>query len=305
MRLNPLTLNDKTLVTQYLKRRRRELSVYTFENMYIWRRLFEISWAHINDSLCVFFKDAFGYFLYLPPLSASLDMRAVDAAFEFMDGVNADKKVSRVENITESDAESFRGAGFRLRQKWDEYIFRREDLTSLRGGSFKSKRANCNYFEKHYRFRFSRYEPAMKDSVIRLYDRWMEARRQIHHEAMYRLMLGDGRLCLEVLLDDYAGLECDGGVVYVADEIRGFTFGFPVNSAMWCVLYEVADLSVKGLAQFIFREFCRRAAGFSEINAMDDSELANLRRVKLSYHPSRVVSGYAAVRCPKDSAQSN
>jgi len=63
-----------------------------------------------------------------------------------------------------------------------------------------------------------------------------------------------------------------------------FTFGFKLNKDTFCILYEITDLSIKGLSQFIFRQFCSELKNHRYINIMDDSGLVNLKRVKLSYH---------------------
>jgi hypothetical protein len=61
-------------------------------------------------------------------------------------------------------------------------------------------------------------------------------------------------------------------------------------------LYEITDLSIKGLAQFIFRAFAEELKNYRYLNIMDDSGLANLKKVKLSYHPERLVPAYIARR---------
>ena len=82
----------------------------------------------------------------------------------------------------------------------------------------------------------------------------------------------------------------------VEKQIKGFTFGYKLNNDTFCILYEITDLSIKGLAQFIFRRFSAELKDYSYINIMDDSGLDNLRKVKLSYKPKRLVSAYIATR---------
>jgi uncharacterized protein len=91
-------------------------------------------------------------------------------------------------------------------------------------------------------------------------------------------------------------LELEGGVVKVEGRIKGFTLGFEVNRDTFCILYEITDLSVKGLAQFIFQRFCGKLKGYKYINIMDDSGLENLKKVKLSYHPLKIIPAYIAAR---------
>jgi len=75
-----------------------------------------------------------------------------------------------------------------------------------------------------------------------------------------------------------------------------FTFGFKLNKDTFCILYEITDLSIKGLSQFIFRQFCSELKNHRYINIMDDSGLVNLKRVKLSYHPQRTIPSYTVTR---------
>jgi hypothetical protein len=98
------------------------------------------------------------------------------------------------------------------------------------------------------------------------------------------------------LLDDYSGLKIVGRVVKIDKKIKALTFGFRLAEDTFCILYEITDLSIKGLAQFIFREFCRELADYKYINIMDDSGLENLKKVKLSYHPVKLVPAYIVKR---------
>ena len=69
------------------------------------------------------------------------------------------------------------------------------------------------------------------------------------------------------------GLACQGTVVRVNDDIAAYTFGYWLTPQTWCILLEVADRSIPGLAQWVFRETCRTAMaqGATSINAMDDA----------------------------------
>jgi hypothetical protein len=109
-------------------------------------------------------------------------------------------------------------------------------------------------------------------------------------------MLLDTGISLEILLKDYPKLNIIGRIVKIGGRIKAFTFGFALNKDTFCILYEITDLSVKGLAQFIFRQFCRQMEGYKYINIMDDSGLENLRKVKLSYRPVGLVPSFVITR---------
>jgi hypothetical protein len=296
MNLKPLTIKEKKLVTTYLAVATHQLSVYAFENIYIWKPLFEIYWAEINDSLCVFFKDPSGYFLYLPPLSAVFDPEAIEASFEIMERLNRNPHITRIENLEEEAAARYQQLGYRCTQKSCDYLCSRAELVQLRGNRFKSKRAVVNYFTSHY---LSEYRPfSLRDAkeCLALYGDWMKERSASHQEYVYREMLKDSLACLRVVLDEYRHFNMRGRVVKIGRRIKAFTFGFPLSDNSFCVLYEVADLSIKGLSQFIFRQFCSELKPYAYINIMDDSGLENLKKVKLSYHPGKLVPAYSAQR---------
>jgi len=296
MKLSPLTVKDKRLFNDFLRLAVHDLSVYAFENIFIWSRLYNILWMVEKDNLCVFFKDKIGCFLYLPPLGRKIEVNVVEKSFEIMDGYNRNRDISRIENVEEKGVGFFERLGYKCRVQSQDYICDREQLVDLKGDKFKSKRACCNYFIKNYKFEILPYSPEYKTGCLSLYKLWQSQRKTKKDDVLYRGMLEDSRLCLEVLLDDYKNLDLSGRIILIKDKVAAFTFGYELNPDTFCVLYEMTDISVKGLAQFIFREFCRQLQGYRHINIMDDSGLENLKRVKFSYCPVRMIPACSAVR---------
>ncbi len=98
------------------------------------------------------------------------------------------------------------------------------------------------------------------------------------------------------VINNHESLGITGRVVKIDDRIEGYIFGFESNKDIFCILLEIADPGINGLAQFIFREFCKEMNGYTYINALGDSGLENLRNVKLSYRPFRLVPAFTAYR---------
>jgi hypothetical protein len=297
MQLESLRLEDKAIFQKYLGLSRHELSAYSFANIYIWKGLFDIRWAIIQGHICVFFRDKIGCFLYLAPLAKNLKPEAMHKAFEIMDGLNQNPEVSRIENIEEKELLFYRSLGYRCRPKYPEYLYLGKDLAGLSGNKFKSQRASYNYCIKHHAveflpFAFRRHRQACH----KLHDLWIKRRWLRNPDPLYRGMLADSRKCLEVLLKDYRGLGLVGRVACIGKEVSAFTFGFKLSPDTFCILYEITDLTVKGLSQFIFRQFCREQDDCKYVNIMDDSGLENLKRVKNSYRPARLVPAYIVTR---------
>ena len=166
---------------------------------------------------------------------------------------------------------------------------------ALKGNKFKSKRSSINYFTRHFDFDFLPFKAQYKNDCLGLYERWKDGRKSVSSEPVFRGMLEDSYSSLRIILEDFAGLGAVGRIVKVNRTIKAFTIGYELSPEMFCVLFEVADLSVKGLAQFIFREFCREI-GCDYINIMDDLGAENLEKVKLSYRPVRTVPSYVIIK---------
>jgi len=296
MKLNSLSLKDRGLFDRYLYSRRHELSAFSFVNIYIWRPFYRIQWCFVERTLCVFFRDRLGCFLYLPPLGTKPSPDAVRRIFREMDKFNKNRDISRIENIPAEDLEYYRTLGYRCREKDPDYLCARQDLAELKGNRFKPQRASCNYFIKHFDYEWRKLTLADRKDCLELFDSWAAERKGKCGDEVYRGMLQDSRSVLQRAFGSYKNLGLEGIVVKVSGEIKAFSFGCRLNKDTFCLLYEITDISIKGLAQFIFRQFSRALEGYRYINIMDDSGLENLRKTKLSYHPQRLVSAYIATR---------
>jgi hypothetical protein len=296
MKPKPLSLKDKNVFNRFLGKKVHELSTYSFVNIYIWKALFAIFWLIIEDSLCVFFKDNSGTFLYLPPLADKMNPDAMEKCFQIMSSLNKNSDISRIENIEENELAWYQSRGYLCRPKFPEYLYKREDLAGLRGNNFKSQRASYNYFLKNYGYQYQPYSGSDKEGCIELYSAWMKIRASANKDRVYQGMLKESFSSLKILLEVYPSLNLQGRVVKIDEKLKAFTFGFAINKLTFCVLYEVTDLRVKGLSQFIFRQFCRELEDYRFINIMDDSGLENLKKTKLSYRPLRLIPSYIARR---------
>ncbi len=294
MKQKILKISDKKLFDKYLSYARHDLSVYNFANIYTWNKLYKISWSVFDDNLCIFFRDKIGCFLYLPPLGRKLSSAAVKKSFEEMNKVNKNKEISRVENIAQAELDFFSAQNLEIVPKCSEYVCDRQALAGLRGNKFKSKRSSYNYFIKNYKYDLHAYQLKYRKPCLDLFELWSAQRKLEARDKIYKGMIDDSKKCLEIILSQYKRLGISGYVVFIGKKIKAFTFGYKLNTDTFCVLYEITDLSIKGIAQFVVREFAQSLKGCKFINIMDDSCLENLKTVKLSYHPVKIIPAYIA-----------
>ncbi len=219
---------------------------------------------------------------------------------EYMDIRNNGSKVTRIENIPADLKEEIQQWKYTVTPKDSDYLYRTANLIHLKGNPYKSQRAAYNRFVRAHRIRITPYRLIDRDACFTLFQRWVHQKEDIPlpragpDEEVARLMLQDAASAHRVALQEYRELGLTGRVVWVDGCVRAYTFGYPRSPEVFCVLLEVADRTVYGLAQYLFREFCREFQQYPFINTMDDSGLPGLARAKRAYHPCQLVPNYIA-----------
>jgi len=222
--------------------------------------------------------------------------KALEKVFKELDNANKNKQVSRIENISLQDTNFYKKYGLGCVFKSHDYVCLQSELADLKGNKFKSQRASHNYFLKHNDFTCNKISVGDFKDCLKLYAFWMKERVKNNNDPIYSGMMFDSFKTLKIALDNYPELGFQGIAVRIDSELKGFTFGFELNKETFCILYEITDLAIKGLAQFIFAEFSKRLDNYKYINIMDDSGLGNLKKTKLLYHPVKLVPAYIAQR---------
>ena len=272
------------------------LAAYGVAPHLIWRRLFTYYWSECDGYLCLFAQYPDGLFMPLPPLGKGSMKLPLARAFAAMYEHNRGSAVSRVENVPEEWKAQWEAWGYCLTLKDGDYVYQAGSLAELRGDRYKSQRAACNRFVRSNRFRYEAYDARDRERCLDLYRRWVRQKEARGVDAVGKMMLEDAAGAHDEAVTAGQQLGLIGRVVWVDDVLVAYTFGYFVNPSLFCVLLEIADRSIPGLASYMFREFCREAyeRGAILINTMDDSGLGTLRQSKLAYHPCRTVNSYIA-----------
>ena len=301
-RLRPLTLSDAPCFAKALDRAQvtdHDMpAAFAFPYHYIWTSLLPHWWMETDHTLFLFAKSPDGWFMPLPPLGAGPLKVAVQQAFALMRTWNGPSPVSRIENVTESQRQSLECDGIQFHQKEGDYLYSVGTLAALAGDRYKSQRALCNRVTREQTITKEPYRTAYHADCALLYRRWAEQKRQGDLDQMGKLLLEDAEYAHTLAFQEHERIGLSGVVVRVNGDIAAYTFGYWLTPQTWCVLLEVADRSIHGLAQWLFRETCRTAMaqGAVSINAMDDAGLPGIRAAKLAYHPSAVLNAWVITR---------
>jgi Fe-S-cluster containining protein len=298
--LHRFTLDDIPRMTLALDRsgwrRTQSLAAYSPVYHYIWNGLLAYWWMELEGALCLFAQSPDGRFMPLPPIGAGPIDAPLSAAMGLLRRWNGDSPVSRVENVPSQSVPEFERLGYRLTPKEPDYLYCAADLVSLAGDRYKSQRALCNRFERGQSCELDFYRISDRADCRALLAEWSRQKQVDRLESFGVMLLADAASAHEIVWSQAAALRLVGRVVRIQGRLCAYTFGYWLTNATFCVLLEVADRTVPGLAQYTFRETCRAALaeGAEYINAMDDAGLSGLRASKQAYHPVVLIPNFVA-----------
>jgi len=311
--LKHFDLNAKNVMNEYLKLINVDLSDYTFAGNYIWLSTATGFYSIVNNTFCLFILNSGELTMLLPPIGEKQNTyEAILDCFEIMNNHNSNKNYSKIEYVHEDILEGFvdyleEGTliyemlkDFIIEKKLVDYIYKVDDLIELKGDSYKSKRNEINKFMKiypEYKIEILDIKKHSKD-VLDLFNKWVKDRTTYMPKEEVEIFL-DGiyfeRFAIKRLVNDYENLDIIGLVIYINDELKGFTVGERINENIANIIIEKTDFEVLGCAQFIFREFTKILKDKYQveyINVGDDMGFENLKKVKMSYRPKKIVPKY-------------
>jgi hypothetical protein len=301
-RLRPLTLSDAPDLAKAIERaqviRHDSPAAFAFPYHYMWTALLPYRWMESDHTLFLFAESQDGWFMPLPPLGTGPLDQAVEQAFALMRAWNGPSPVSRIENVMESQRQRLECDEILFHPKEGDYLYSVEALAALAGDRYKSQRALCNRAAREQAITIEPYRADDRADCALLYRRWAEQKRNGRLDQMGKLLLEDAEPAHALVFREYGRIGLSGTVVRVNDDIVAYTFGYWLTPQTWCILLEVADRSIPGLAQWVFRETCRTAMaqGAVYVNAMDDAGLPGLRAAKSAYRPSMVLNTWVITR---------
>jgi hypothetical protein len=311
--LKPFTLKSKEIIEKYLAKLEVDISDYTFAANYIWLANSSGFYAIINKCFCLFVMTGGELTMLLPPLGKKKYItESIIKCFEIMNANNSSPYYSRIDYVQGSMIDEFVQSAdeaqsmfemlehYIVEKKLVDYIYEVDSLIDLRGNSYHTKRTEINKFTKSYSDYVIEVLDSVKhkDEIMRLFNKWVSDRvKYMPREEAEHFLDGiyQERYAVKKMLDNYVELSLIGLVIYINGELKGFTVGERISNDTATVIIEKTDFEVLGCAQFIFREFSKMLKehyAVTYINVGDDMGFENLRKVKMSYRPFKLVPKY-------------
>ena len=170
-----------------------------------------------------------------------------------------------------------------------DYIYLTEDLSTLRGKKYHSKRNHIANFSKSFDWEYATVNDKNKDLVKECAQNWYNE----------NLSLDDDNSLLSekegifTILDNLDVLKAKGGCVLVDGKVIAFAIGSPINNEVFDIHFEKALADFQGAYSVINREFAKNdLAEYKYINREDDLGIEGLRKAKLSYKPVKLLNKY-------------
>lgn len=312
-KLRPFNMQAKETMEHYLSFVATELSDYTFAQNFIWLSYSSGFYTIVNDTFCMFLLSGEELTMLLPPLGQKEKVNdAMIECFDIMNSHNSSIYYSRIDYVCESFLQDFVNyleegteifeilEGYIVEKKLVDYIYLTDDLIDLKGNAYHTKRNEINKFKKAYPdTSVELLDPKLHgEAITDLLNRWIANRLKYMPKDQTEQFL-DGisheRFAIKRILKYYEELSLVGIVLKMGGEVVGFTVGEKLSDHTASILIEKTDFEILGSAQFIFREFCKvlkNQYNCQYINVGDDMGFENLKKVKLSYRPHKLVPKY-------------
>ncbi|MBN2817026.1 MAG: DUF2156 domain-containing protein [Campylobacterales bacterium] len=311
--LQPFTLDSKELLEKHLEKMEIDISDYTFAANYIWLANSSGFYTIINKCFCLFAMSGGELTMLLPPIGKTKNViNAMVECFSIMNANNSSPYYARIDYVQGAMVEEFAQTvddaqsmfvmmdNYIVEKKLVDYVYEVDALINLRGNSYHTKRTEINKFTKSYpnhRIEVLEVEKH-KDEILHLFNKWVADRvKYMPKEEADAFLEGihQEKYAVKHMLKHYERLGLIGLVIYIDEELKGFTVGECISIDTASVIIEKTDFEVLGCAQFIFREFSKMLKehfNITYINVGDDMGFENLRKVKMSYRPYKLVPKY-------------
>lgn len=171
-----------------------------------------------------------------------------------------------------------------------DYVYKIEDLATLKGRKFQKKRNHLNKFkENHPNCRIAVLDddnlPAVRDMVAR----WYEARLAENPQADFHLE----QRAIKRAFANRELLELEGLIMEEDGQILAMTMGSPLSENTFDIHFEKAREDVDGAYAAINQAFAahlmEKYPELRYLNREDDMGIPGLRKAKLSYNPDHLV----------------
>ena len=290
-----ITLADKEWIDPLLRMGNLRGSEYTFTNNFIYRSIYHIEVARMNDYYLVRSHREGGAYSYLYPAGGG-DLRpVVDALVADAAELGVPFHMNGVPREGTAALEALFPGRFAFSETRDnfDYLYESEKLITLSGKKLHGKRNFVNRFlaENEGRWAYEAVTPENLPECWRMNVAWC-AENGCGEDPS----LAEETCAVKNCFDNLTALGLQGGLLRLDGGVVAYTMGLPLNSDTFIVHIEKAFSSVAGAYPMINQQFVsHNCADYRYVNREDDVGSEGLRKAKLSYRPAILLEKFEAV----------
>lgn len=284
-----IELEDFKILKRFLNNEGEASCESTFISLFVWADFYDNGYCVMNDILFMRSTDGDGY-RYSIPFCKDEDL---EKAVNLLTKELYPKKPcfwaqegARFEKFKELFSENY---AFLEEDDAADYIYLTEDLSTLSGKKYHSKRNHITKFSKQFNWEYSSINNKNIDKVKECAEKWyMENSSEDDDNSLLAEKEG-----IFTILDNLEILNARGGCVLVDNNVIAFAIGSPINTEVFDIHFEKALSDYQGAYSVINREFAKNELkDFKYINREDDLGIEGLRKAKLSYKPVKLLKKY-------------
>lgn len=276
-----LCIESREEIQKYLKNKF-ETSDLNFTNLFLWSFSENIEFKIKNELLYIrgTYEDEKYYFT---PISKDDNISSLLEAFKKI--ISKQRRIvfipEKYKQLLEDHIE------FVEERDSFDYIYLQEDLATLKGRKFSSKKNKVNKFKKIYDYTYSKITKDNIEEVRSFQRKWMDER--INKDSI----LISESAGIEKILDNYDKLNLRGGFIKVDGNIVAYAIGEKLNDELAVIHIEKGIVEYLGSYQMINQYLAKEEFDdVKYINREDDFGSLGLREAKLSYNPVKLLKKY-------------
>lgn len=288
-----ITLEDKPLFDKYFSEYGAMNSEYTFTNMFMWRKSYNIRYALIDGMLCIFSQHQGSPETVNFPLGKGDLELAIRMLIKYFDSIGQ-RPLFRIYNNFEIDAlnKAFPNSFILTEDRNSfDYIYKVSDLIELPGGRYHSKRNHINQFLAKYTYQYQKIDQTHIEPCFEMFEKWCDSKEGLVFG------ISEQREAVRSLIYNLDFLKVSGGCISVDGQIVAFSFGeiLSQKNSVAVIHLEHADIDFQGSFPMINQQFLEHEwSSLTYVNREEDMGIPSLRRAKKSYKPCLMVKKYIA-----------
>lgn len=260
---------------------------YSYTTAYMWSRHYEVRIARAGNAVLLR-SDSGKLPSFLAPVGVPLE-EGVALLRAYTDTLGVPLRLHGIDEATRERLCALYPDRLRFQSNDGDYdyIYRTEDLATLPGNTYHSKKNHISAFSRKHDWQYEPLRDTTVEEVEALSYEWCREKGDCADAG-----LRSERCAIRRLLKYREQLSVIGGLIRVDGKAVAFTLGSPINESVFDVHVEKALSEYSGAYAVINREFAKTLTAYPYLNRENDMGIPGLRRAKESYRPAIVLKKY-------------